>query len=197
MKRRILFAVKLFLLCTVIQQLNGQTYNTIISDSVINNLMKHEIATRAKSYSDSKIWKKKIKSTPIPWSEAIVELISAEYNDFITQKKFIIERDKRYFPELKKLTEILSKSDFDYMESQFNSELNNKWNFKTKKGRLRDNPRRKYYSYTIPLFNKEHSVALLYSEFGGCSYCGGARMLVYIKNNNTWKLYKSIPLWES
>ena len=190
--------ITLLLLILLTIKVYSQTYSTILPDSLINELLISEIDNRSKIYDDQKLWKKRINANPISWTEAMILILSPETADFMFQKTALIKRDERYLPKLKKLTELLSKSDFDYMEKQFNSEQKNKWNFKAKKGRLKNNPKRKFYSYSIPLFNKEHTIAILYSEFGGgCKYCAGARMLVYFKTGNTWKLYKSIPLWES
>jgi len=175
-----------------------QTYSNIVSDSLINKLLILDIDNRPKIYDDQRIWKKRINDKPIPWSEAMILIISPETSDFNFQKKALIRKDKRQSNKLKKLTEIFSKTDFDFMEKQFNSERKNKWNFKTKKGRLKRNPKRKFYSYTVPLFNENLTKAILYSEFGGgCKYCDEARVLIYIKKRETWKLYKTISLWRS
>ena len=190
--------IQLILLLLFTVNLYSQTYNNIVSDSIVNELLIFEIDNSPKTYDDQKWWEKRINSIPIPWSEVMISIYSPEIADFEFQKKVLIERDKQYNQELKNLTELFSESDFNYMKKQFNSENKIKWNFKIKKGRIKNNPKRKYYTYSIPLFNKKNTKEILYSEFGGgCSHCGGANMLIYFKNDNNWKLYKSIPLWDN
>jgi len=176
----------------------SQTYSGIVSDSLINELLISEIDNRPKSSDDQKLWKKRIAANPISWNQAMIKLISSPPYNFEFQKTELIIRDRRYNRELKKITELFTQSDFEYMERQFNSEQKSKWNFKAKKGRIKNFPKRNFYSYSIPLFDKEHKKAIIYGEFGGCGgVCGGASMFVYLKKGNTWELYKTIPLWES
>lgn len=194
MKNR--FIIILILLLTV--QGYSQTYSGIVSDGIINELLISEIDNRPKRNEDQKLWKKRIHSKPISWTQAIIKLISSSPYDFNFQKTELISRDKQYNHELKKITELFTESDFEYMEILFNSELNNDWIFNVKKGKIKTRVKRNYYTYSIPLFDQKHEKAIIYFEFRGCgSVCGVGKILVYVKNNNKWNFYKSIPLWIS
>ncbi|AUC16541.1 hypothetical protein BTO06_15905 [Tenacibaculum sp. SZ-18] len=186
----------IFLLVSI-HKIYSQSYSNVIPDSLINRIIVFHIDKTFKAYDDQKLWKKRIYYKPVNWSEALISIFSPEKTDFIFQKEAMIKNDQRSNVKKKKITELFSKSDFNYMEKQFNSEKNTEWNFKIKKGRLKNNPNRKFYSFSIPLFSKDHKKAIFYSEFGGCSHCGGARLIVYLRNGKDWKLYKSIPLWDS
>lgn len=48
-----------------------------------------------------------------------------------------------------------------------------------------------YYRLTPPLFTKDFKFAILYSEYVCGSRCGDGKMLLFEKDNNTWKLIKS------
>ena len=114
----------------------SQTYSGIVSDSLINELLISEIDNQPKSYSDQKIWKKRISANPISWTNAMIKLVSMPPYGFDFQKTELINLDKSHNRELKKLTELFTESDFEYMEKQFNAEQKNKWNFIVKKGRI-------------------------------------------------------------
>lgn len=179
-------------------KVHSQTYSGIISDSIIHVLLLTEIDNQPKNPEDQKLWKKRIVASPISWKQAIIKLMSSPPYDFEFQKTELINRDKLYNRNLKKISELFTESDFEYMNTQFNSEQKNNWTFKATKGRIKNFPKRNFYSYSTPLFDKEHKKAIIYAEFDGCgSVCGDAKILVYLKNENTWELYKSIPLWIS
>ena len=186
----------LILLLLFTLNIHSQEYSGIVSDSDINELLVYQIDNQPKHNDDRKLWKKRIYDNPVSWSQVIIKLISSPPYDFEFQKTELINRDKRYNRELEKITELFSESDFEFMKEQFNSEQKKKWTFNAEKGNIDDNPKKNYYSFSIPLFNEKYDKSIIYSEFGGCgNLCGEGEILVYVKTNNKWKLYKSIPLW--
>ena len=179
-------------------KLHSQTYSGIVSDTLIESVLMAEIENQPKHSDDRNFWKKRIYSVPISWKQAIIKLISKPPYDFSFQKEELINRDSRYNPNLKKITELFDNDDFEYIKKQFYSELKNNWSFETRKSTLKEHPTKNYYTYSIPLFDRKKEKAIIYTEFLGCgSTCGEGQILVYLKKNNKWNLYKKINTWIS
>ena len=65
------------------------------------------------------------------------------------------------------------------------------------KGKIKENPKNKYYLYSIPLFDQKHEKALIIKDYSCGSLCGKTTIEIYIKTENSWKFYKSVFLLES
>ena len=179
-----------------LNHISSQTYNKFVSDNEILELIKWDISNVQKIEPDRIFFRKKIIKKRILWKNAILDLFNVKY-DFEHQMKSLIKNDDNRDTTLFKLIDIFDSSDFEYMKKQFDNELQNDWNFKSKKGRLVKYTRNNFYSYSIPLFNKAHTKAITYKEFYCGSVCAYGYVQVYFKTNNSWDLYKTILLWES
>lgn len=188
MKKTLLYIILLFVFAL---NANSQTYSNIIKDKEIENLLLWDIDNTVKYSEDQKLWKKKIKETIIPWNEALIQHMSGNPPyDFGYQMTELIKK-------FKKTNELFSELDFEYMKMQFDNELTKDWKLKCKKGKLIENPKNNYYSYSIPLFDKTHSKAIIYKEFFCGSVCAYGTVEIYVKSENEWKLFESVFLWMS
>lgn len=195
MKKLCIYILTIFFVCDISF---SQTYSEIVDDEIIHELIIFEINNSPKNRSDRVIGKKRVNSKRILWSNAMISII--DYKPpvaFENQIEKLFKRDNRYNPELTKLMDLLSNADINYMKEQFENETEEQWNFKAKKGRISDNPRNKFYTYSVPLFNKEHTIAIIYKEFYCGNLCAAGTVEVYIKKNDKWEHYKSIGLWVS
>lgn len=197
-------ALYLVIFLGLTSQMISQTYSGTISDSLIENFVIWEIDHSSKHPDESKLWNRKIAKKIIPWEEALISLLgSAGFpNSFENQYQQLLSQDKswtlRYGNDLKYISELLSESDIKFLKLQFDSNGKDaQWTFKTSKFNIKNNPRKNFYSYTIPLFNKSHNIAILYKEFFCGSACAEGRILIYVLENNHWRLYKDIPCWIS
>jgi len=183
----------------------SQTYSAIVSDSIIENFIVWEIDNTDKYYYDQKLWKKRIEERIIHWEEALIDhILSQAYipNSFENQFEIMIMQDKNYSRNsnkvLKSIPELFDKKDVEYLKMQFeNTQRNIVWEFNSKKSNLKKKPKNKYYTYSIPLFNKSHTIAILYKVFYCGSLCASGDLNIYVKESGKWKLYKSIGCWMS
>ena len=199
--RRLIY---IFFLFGLTIQTRAQTYNSIVSDSIIENFMVWEIDNSGKYSTDSKFFKKKVNTYVIHWDNAIISLIESAIspNSFENQFEQMIYQDKSYsstyYKELKRIPEIVDEADIDFLKLQYeNAERNKQWKFNSEKVRLKRNSNNNYYTYSTPLFNKEYTIAILYKEFFCGSVCAYGHLNIYMKENGQWKLYKSIFCWQS
>ena len=93
--------------------------------------------------------------------------------------------------------EIFNNNDIEYMKEQFENELKNNWTFETKKSKLKNRLKKDFYSYTIPLFSKDKSKAIIYKEFYCGSLCAYGTIEILEKKDNKWNFYDSMFLWMS
>ncbi len=195
MKRQLIPILTLFLICHTSY---SQTHSQVVDDEIIHELIIHEIDNSPKNRSDKIFGKKRINSRQILWSEAIISILSENSIDtFEFQFEALVQRDRNIKSEFKKIDELFDSEDITYLREQFENEIVNSWNFKAKKVTIKKNPRNNFYSYSIPLFDKEFQTAIIYKEFYCGSLCAYGTVEVYQKNNGKWKHYKSISLWIS
>ena len=189
---------------SLINQSYSQTYNSFVSDSIIENFISWEIENSSKNSKDQKLWKKRISKRVIHWEEALIGMIGSAHfpNSFENQYQQMIYEDKswssRYYKDLKYIPELFNKEDLKYLQLQFeNTNRNLEWGFKSEAGSFKNKPRNKYYTYTTPLFNKYHTIAIIYKEFNCGTLCAYGRLFIYVKEEENWKLYKEIGCWVS
>lgn len=181
----------------------SQTYSNKILDSEIETFLKWEItdAIEQNQYKRSK--KIKLNAQLIPWQEALIGMLGSANvpNTFENQVNQIIQLENQYlkrFDSLPKFKAIFDIDDITYLKSQFeNSHQKAAWKFDFSNVRMKKRPHNNFYSYTIPLFNKAHTIAILYKEFYCGSLCASGTVKIYKKENGVWKLYKSIGCWVS
>lgn len=180
--------------------LYGQESNAI-SDSIVEKFIAWEIDNSEKNSEDQKIWKKRINQRVIPWEEALIDMIeSAQFpNNFENQFKQIIELDNSSNNgQLKTISELFSNEDVIFLKLQYeNARKKTEWSCKSRKGQIKKNPKNNFYSYSIPLFDKTKTIAILYKEFYCGSVCSYGYLNIYRKENGIWKLYKSTNCWMS
>jgi hypothetical protein len=176
----------------------SQNYSSIIPDGIINELITYEIINSKKSNNDYKILRKRISKVPIKWNNAIINILNIDTSlTFEIQYNALIDRDKQYNFGLKKINELFNENDINYLKEQFDNELNKEWNLNLGKIKLIRNPKKRNYSYSIPLFNIEKNKAIIYKEFYCGSLCAYGSIEIYIFKDESWMHYKSIPLWIS
>ncbi len=169
-----------------------------ISKNDIVEVIKWEIDNADKNPDDKGIWKKRINDKPIKWIDATINLTKYEpYSDFNQLLQDIETQDKKKDFKLKKISDLFDKNDIEFMQKQFDNELARSWYFKTDKGKLIENPKKDFYSYTKPIFNKTKSFAIIYKEFYCGSVCAYGTIVILKKNGNNWSINRTIRLWIS
>ncbi len=168
----------------------SQNYETV-NDTLVLNLMRTHI-----DFSNST---KKIADKSILWKEAQLSVFSwTGYKNFDKQLADIIDADKNIYSDQKeKFTQMFDKEDLNYMKNQFDNEPYYIWNFKSKTGKIKKNPKSNFYKLSNPIFNKTKLRAIIYQELYCGPLCGGGIIFIYVKEYNSWRLYKEIPLWVS
>lgn len=175
----------------------------IVSESIIENFIKWEIDNSERNSLDNKN-QKKISDKPILWKEALIDNFEnlQNYNSFENKFKEIISIEKKYSSkkndDLKNISELFDEKGIQFLKLQFeNNSAPKSWNDIFDKAKVKRNPKNNYYSYTIPLFDKSFTTAILYKEFHCGSLCAYGYLNIYKKENGTWKLYKSLNCWIS
>ena len=169
-----------------------------ISKNDIVEVIKWEIDNADKNPDDKGIWKKSINSKPIKWKNATISILKYEpYSDVEQLLKDIDKQDRTKKNELKNLSKLFDKNEIEFIQKQFNNELARSWYFKTKKGTLKDNPKKNYYSYSKPIFNRTKTLAIVYKEFHCGSLCAYGSIIILEKQDNKWSIYRTIRLWVS
>lgn len=195
MRHKITLILSLFFISI---DLFSQTYSNTLDDKIILEIITFEIDNSPKYNSDRKIGKKKINESKILWSEAMITLIS-EHPPLTFEYQFeaLVNRDGQYNRQLNRISDFFNKDDINYLREQFENEIDTSWMFKSKKGKIKKNPRNNFYTYSNPLFDIGLTTALIYKEFYCGSLCAYGTVEVYRKENNKWKHFKTIPLWIS
>ena len=166
----------LFLILTV--NVKAQTFSSLIKDSEIKEIIKLDIDKEDTNSKGGKNVKKEL----LDW-KSWVSIIGIN-SGYIKSK-----RDS--------INQLFTESDFDYMKEQIKAEKDTVWNLSLEKGKIKENPKNKYYLYSIPLFDQKREKALIIKDYSCGSLCGKTTIEIYIKTENSWKFYKSVFLLES
>ncbi len=198
-------AVYIFVLSITFLKGYSQTYSTKISDTTIEDFMAWEINDTLSQSTYKKFKTLQIHSSIIPWQEALIDFMGISQIPISFENQFnqIIRQDEAYSRSSKdtnsvKLIELLNDDDISYLKLQFENSIQNaNWKFEFPKSKIKKHPKNNFYSFTIPLFNESHSLAIVYKEFYCGSMCAYANLNIYKKENEIWKLYKSFGCWMS
>lgn len=195
MKRQYILILTFFFICQVSY---SQRYSIIVNDEIIHEVIIFDIDNSPKNISDRIFGKKKINRERILWKEALISIFNENsIATFEYQFEALVQRDRNNDLELNHISELFDKEDIPHLREQFENEIENSWKFKAKKGTIKKNPRNNFYSYSIPLFDREYKTAIIYKEFFCGSLCAYGTVEFYRKDNGKWIHYKSIALWIS
>jgi hypothetical protein len=145
-----------------------------------------EVLTRKESYSSifNKL-PKRIYFKPIHIGKANWRLSDSENYDFE------LVFDKLYHDS------DLSKEDLEYMKSQYVSTNETTWNFKHKKLKLKKRHRAGDYQYSVPLFTRDGTRAIMWRYKYCGSLCAYSELHMYNLKNGKWEITELIHGWMS
>ena len=109
--------------------------------------------------------------------------------DVIFSTKFILTIDS--------LEEYFTKEDLQFFEDQYNGQIINDWNIKSRNSRFKESFKIDYYEYSIPLFSKDFKSAIFYRYYVCGSLCGYSALWIYQWDGEKWVRTKRIKGWMS
>ena len=175
----------IFLIC--LYRIDAQLYNEYVNDKQINQFMIHLLVTKT-TYKNAfnkdfkKIYYKPIHIGKANWSmyDKLNENLSFE----VRFKKLFKRSD-------------LNKNDFDFMKNQYQTIKDTEWNFEHRKLKLKKIYRKNYFKYSIPIFNKDMTLAIMWRYKYCGSLCAYSELHIYEFKNGKWKIKELIDGWIS
>ena len=166
----------------------SQSYNSVISDSEIENFIQWEIDNTPKFSEDRKLGKKKLLSKPESWKTAAIGLFpAAETLAFEDRFKYFLEQDT-----------IFSSQDIKFIKSQYDSEIISDWTVEFQNVNIKNGAKLNYHIVTIPLFSEDKSKVIFWKFFYCGSLCAHACIYIYERTGqNDWKEISRFGCWIS
>ena len=132
--------------------------------------------------TNKKVYFKPIHIGEAPWS---ISPKSYEDLDFKVRFKKLFERSD------------LTASDLKFMQEQYESIKDVKWTFKHKNLKLKQQYRKNYFKYSIPIFNKKRTLAIMWRYQYCGSLCAYSELHIYEWKNEKWIIKELIDGWIS
>ena len=158
-----------------------------MNDKEINQFM-IEILTSQEPYASAfNKTSKRIYYKPINIGQANWSISEKSYENFDFEIRF------------KKLYERsdLNKNDLSFMENQYQTIKETEWNFEHQKIRFKKKYRRNYFKYSIPIFNKDKTLAIMWRYKYCGSLCAYSELHIYELKDGVWRIKELIEGWIS
>ena len=165
---------------------NGQTYSTIVSDSIISSFMSDVLTSQQPYESAFNKLPKKVYYKPIHIGNA-----NWDYRDLSDSVAFV----DKFYELLKKVN--LSNEDIDFLEKQYFGIKDTTWNLNINKVSFKKKYRKKRFKYSVPLFNKDYTLAVFWRYYYCGSLCAYSELHTYRLVGNKWILDILITGWIS
>ncbi len=183
--------MKLFIILffsVIISKSFGQTYSNLISDKEIEELILLDIKISEKYEEEPKFGRKKV-SNEIISLDLVIKTLEFTFIDF----GFDFREEQKQFGYL------FQKESFEYYKEQAKNQIKNSWNLKSNeaKAKFKNEFSNNYYNYSIPLFNKEKDIAIIYKTLFCGDLCGHGAIEIYKKSDDKWIYQTTISLWIS
>ena len=169
------------------EKILGQSYNTIVSDEQINGFMIQVLTNPENNENAFSSSNKKVYYKPIHIGKANWSISEKSYNNYDFEIRF-----KKLFHR-----EDLNKNDLTYMKEQYESIKTTKWNFDNKNLILKKKYKKNYFKYSIPIFNKDKNLAIMWRYKYCGSLCAFSEVHIYELKNGRWKIKELIEGWMS
>ena len=179
------FIIILFLICSL--RIFAQSYNEYVNDQEINQFM-IEVLTSKESYGSAfNKTNKKVYYKPIHIGQANWSIFEKSYENFDFKIRF-----KKLFERSD-----LNKTDLSFMENQYQTIKETEWNFVPQKIKFKKKYRKNYFKYSIPIFNKDKTLAIMWRYQYCGSLCAYSELHIYELKNGNWKIKELIEGWIS
>lgn len=164
-----------------------QSYNQYVKDKEINQFMIEVLTSKEPYGSAFNKTNKKIYCKPTHIGQANWSLSEKEYESFDFEIRFrkLFERSD------------LNKKDLSFMKSQYQTIKKTEWNFNHRKLKLKKKYRKNYFIYSIPIFNKDRTLAIMWRYKYCGSLCAYSELHIYEKKDDKWKIKEFIEGWMS
>jgi hypothetical protein len=187
-----LFALTIFLLVTIF--CHGQTYSSMINDSEIYSFINTAIKT-----DKDRIHKKSLKKILLwpnidKWDKAVLTPVKTSED---VQK---LDTEKDYFFLYKKVDSLFTEEDRIFMLKQINSFKDTVWRrpFKGSTFVSKANAQQYSFSFSIPIFSIDRSIAAIYFSGSGRQLCGFGGYYFYKRTDKgLWKFVTAVGHWIS
>ena len=179
-----------FLISLLIWRINfhANTYSTLIPDQDIEAIIGCELEEMVSLGSIESLLPDRVDHDIVDWKKIDNLDIHALYK---------IEDVIGYETEdtLMGMPTLFSEADFKYMLVQVEQQIGKQWHLTQNRVNFVNNKKRDCSHFSIPLFNEVHDWAIIYEEevYSEISSCGIIK--IYKKNENEWKVYKSMLIW--
>jgi hypothetical protein len=164
----------------------GQQYSKLYSDEEIEGLILLDIIKTKKPDEEPKLGKKKILIDIIPLSRVIDE-INYVFVDFSYD----------FYPEDEHFKDLFDEKNIRFYEEQTLNQLQKNWEIKSSMAKFSSDFSIDYYQYSLPLFNPEKNIVILYKTFYCGDLCGHGMLDIFVKKDNEWVYKTTIGLWIS
>jgi len=168
-------------------KVSAQTFSSLISDVDIQKILSCEIHS-IKNNGAHKSSPNKIKSDIVNWKSVVPSKETA-----VELLKSFSASDEQ--GNLADISDLFTDTDVDYLQIQIENQLAGKWKIKHFEIKFTENPKKAFYKFSIPLFDKKHETAIIYKEEIYNSIAACATIEIYVKKSNEWEIHKSIILW--
>lgn len=170
----------------IISKSFGQTYSNLFSDKEIEEIILYDIKVSEKYEEEPKLGKKKISSEIISLDK-VIQTLEFTFIDF----GFDLREEQKQFEYL------FQKESFEYYKAQAKNQIKNNWNLKSNAAKFKNKFSNNYYNYSIPLFNKEKDIAIIYKTLFCGDLCGHGAIEIYKQFDDKWIYQATIGLWIS
>lgn len=164
---------------------NGQTYNTVVSDGDIDEVILYDIA-QSENYSKEF---PKISPIVIHWNKVMPD---DDPSEFSMLSKMLMQLDTG--DPLQEIGELFNNADLEYMEMQFDAQQVSQWQFPSREKGWADASDKKQVAYSTPLFDRHHKTAIVYKEVKCGKKCRHFSFELFIRKDVVWELYKSVSV---
>lgn len=165
---------------------SGQTYSEVVSDSVISKFMSDVLITQAPYESAFNKLPKKVYYKPIHLRDA-----NWDFRNLPDTTGFSVKFDAL----LRKVN--LSNEDIEFLAKQYLAIKDTTWNLNIEKVSFKKKYRKKHFKYSIPIFNKDYTLAVFWRYQYCGSLCAYSELHTYRLVGGNWILDKLIDGWIS
>ncbi len=176
--------ILLLYFATISFGIKAQSYNSIVSDSIIHDFIKSVLFNNESYQSIFNKLPKNIYYKPIHIGKADWDMLNPK--DTIFEIKF---------QDLHKFDSIFSKQDFEFIKNQYSSLKDTIWKLTFKQIKLKKKYRPKYFKYSIPLFAKDFKHAIFWRYYYRGPVSAYSELHIYKWENGKWLIEFIISGW--
>ncbi|MBB6682435.1 hypothetical protein H4O20_13375 [Aequorivita sp. 609] len=158
-----------------------------MNDKEINQFMIEVLTSKEPYGSAFNKTNKKVYYKPVHIGQANWSIFEKSYENFDFKIRF-----KKLFER-----EDLNKSDLFFMENQYKTIKKTEWKFEHRKLKLKKKYRKSYFKYSIPIFNKDKTLAIMWRYQYCGSLCAYSELHIYELKDGVWKIKELIEGWIS